>query len=71
MRCSCGHECAIVPKPKPNGSAELGFPESAWLTHRLLEHAFSRPKPSKQLHVKIFDCPGCLPPKFVSLCGGQ
>lgn len=63
----CGHVCKTVPAPK-NVSVHK-FPEAAWLSHRLLEYAFTRPKPSKQLSAKIVECPGCLPPKFVSLCG--
>ena len=44
-------------------------PEAAWLLHQLLEYAYSGPKPSKGMQVKVTECPGCVPSTFVSLCG--
>ena len=44
-------------------------PEAAWLLHQLLEYAYTGPKPSKGLQVKVTECHDCVPSKFVALCG--
>ena len=44
-------------------------PEAAWLLRQLLEYAYSGPKPTKGLAVKVTECPGCMPSSFVALCG--
>lgn len=64
---TCGSQCPPVPAPTNHSVASV--PESAWLLHRLLEYAYTAPKPSKKLTVKTTVCEGCLPPSFVALCG--
>ncbi len=44
-------------------------PEAAWLLRQLLEYAYTGPKPTKGLAVKVTECPGCMPSSFVALCG--
>ena len=39
------------------------------LLHQLLEYAYTGPKPTKGLAVKVTECPGCMPSSFVALCG--
>lgn len=47
----------------------IKVPEAAWILHKLLDYAFTSPKPSKTLEAKITKCPGCLPPvPSITLC---
>lgn len=50
------------------GTVGAERPEAAWLLHRLLEHAYSKPRPSKILQVRVTECQGCLPSVNVNLC---
>ena len=50
------------------GSIGATRPEAAWMLHKLLQYAYSNPRPTKTLKVRITQCPGCLPSQNVNLC---
>jgi len=46
-------------------------PEAAWFLHKLLQYAYSEPKPTKTLEAKITKCEGCVPSATWTLCPGN
>jgi len=58
----------VLMNPFTSGSRGAAFPEAAWLLHSMLQYAYTAPKPSAKMHLKITECPGCLPPQNVNLC---
>ena len=68
----CGSLCPPLPPPptsNKSGTTEgHGFPDAAWLLHRLLDYAASAPQANKSLVLKVTECQGCVPSRFVALC---
>lgn len=46
-------------------------PEAAWFLHKLLQYAYSEPKPTATLEAKITKCEGCTPSATWTLCPGR
>lgn len=67
---ACGRRCPSLPLRPPIKKTHSGtaVPEAAWLLHRVLEHAYTSPVPTKTLQVKVMECRGCIPDSFVALC---